>query len=41
MLMSQREQFYSRADLTIDTDGLEVDEIVDVIISKIEVRSKK
>ena len=37
-LMSQREQSYSKADITIDTDGLEVDDIVDVIISKIEVR---
>ena len=40
-LMSQREQSYSEADLIIDTDGLEVDDIVEVIISKIEVRSKK
>ena len=40
-LMSQREQSYSEADLIIDTDGLEVDDIVEVIISKIEERSKK
>ena len=36
MLMSQREQFYSKADLTIETDGLEVDEVVNIIIKKIE-----
>ena len=34
-LMSQREQSYSEADLTIDTDGLEVDETVDIIIKKV------
>ncbi|MCC7201128.1 MAG: shikimate kinase [Nitrospirae bacterium] len=33
-LMSRREQAYSKADLTIDTDGLEVDDIVDIIIEK-------
>ena len=31
-LMSQREQSYSEADLTIDTDGLEVEDIVNNII---------
>ena len=36
MLMSQREQFYSKADLTIETDELEVDEVVNIIIKKIE-----
>ena len=39
ILMSQREQSYAKADLAIDTDGIEIDEIVDVIISKIEDRS--
>ncbi len=34
-LLSMREQFYSRADLSIDTDGLEVDEVVDIIIKKV------
>ena len=34
-LMSQREQSYSEADLTIDTDGYEVDDIVNIIIKKI------
>src|SRR3990172_10237311 len=33
-LMSQREQSYSEADLTIDTDGYEVDDIVNIIINK-------
>ena len=32
MLISKREQSYSEADLTIDTDGLEVDDIVNNII---------
>lgn len=34
-LLSLREQYYSKADLAIDTDGLEVDEIVDIIIKKV------
>lgn len=36
MLMSQREQSYSKVDLTIDTDGLEVDEVVNIIIKKLK-----
>lgn len=31
-LLTFREQFYSEADISVDTDGLEVDKIVDVII---------
>lgn len=31
-LMSQREQSYAKSDLTIDTDGLEVDDVVNKII---------
>jgi shikimate kinase len=32
-LLSIREQFYSRADVSMDTDGLEVDEVVKSILS--------
>jgi len=32
-LLSIREQFYSRADVSIDTDGLEVDEVVKTILN--------
>ena len=32
-LLSIREQFYSRADVSIDTDGLEVNEVVKSILS--------
>jgi shikimate kinase len=32
-LLSIREQFYSKADVSIDTDGLEVDEVVKVILN--------
>ncbi len=36
-LLSQREQSYSKSDLTIDTDGLDVDDIVNVIMLAIGV----
>ncbi len=35
-LLFIREQFYSRADVSIDTDGREVDEIVEIIMNKVE-----
>lgn len=34
-LMSEREQSYSSADLTIDTDRLEINEIVDIIMKQV------
>ncbi len=40
-LISQREQFYSKADFTIDTDLLDVDEIIDIIIHQIAGRLKR